>query len=73
MDYTLRSKTQQPKGDSYMSSSVNTASLNKGQPDHGTYDYWEGLYKAGKVSREEKFKQQHISLNSMGAAAFYGK
>lgn len=58
---------------SYMSSSVNTASLNSGNPDHGTLSYWEGLQKQGKISREEKFKQQHIWLEKLGPAAFYDK
>ena len=64
---------QAPRGSSNMSSSINTASLRSGSPEHGTYQYWEDQQKAGKVSREEKFKQQHISLAKLGATAFYGK
>jgi hypothetical protein len=58
---------------SNMSSSVNTASLNSGTPGHGTHSYWEGLQKEGKIDREEKFKQQHLWLEKLGPATFYGK
>jgi hypothetical protein len=59
--------------DSYSSSSINTASLNSNQPRLGTVDYWDNLHSQGKISREEKFRQQHKSLEKMGAAAFYNK
>lgn len=66
-------KESAPRSDSYMSSSVNTASLNSGNAEHGTLAYWEGLHKEGKISRDEKFKQQHVWLEKLGATDFYGK
>lgn len=65
--------TTQVQSGSYTSSSVNTANLNKGQPAQGTVDYWDSLHSQGKITREEKFKQQHKSLEAMGAANFYNK
>lgn len=62
----------QPDNKPAPQSSVNTANLNSNAPDYGTKAYWDRMYAEGNISRSEKFKKEHESLNSMGASKFYG-
>jgi len=52
--------------------SINTASFNNNAPEYGTFEYWNDMQKQGKITRDEKFKRQHESLEAMGPDAFYG-
>lgn len=62
------------KGSGYQSGTVNTANLtSKSNTEVGTYDYWNNQLKAGKISREKAFQEQHKSLQMMGPAKFYGQ
>jgi len=59
---------------SYMGGGQNTSNLNRGgQADHGTYDYWNKQMKSGKITRDKCFKEQHKSLQAMGASKFYSQ
>lgn len=44
----------------------NSSNLDSGAPKMGTHKYWEKLYAEKKISREEKFRQQHKSLQELG-------
>jgi hypothetical protein len=45
---------------------VNTATLTSADSEMGTHDYYEAQHKAGTISREEKFRKQHIALSELG-------
>lgn len=47
-------------------STFNSNALDSGAPRHGTHKYWQQMYADKKISREEKFRQQHKSAADMG-------
>lgn len=65
-------KESKPTVGSYMSGTQNTSHLNSGNSDHGTYEYWNKQMKAGTITRDKCFAEQHKSIQAMGAAKFYG-
>ncbi len=64
----------QSTGSGYQSGTYNTANLtSSNSSDFGTYSYWNERMKSGKISRDVCFKEQHKSLQEMGAAKFYSQ
>ncbi len=47
-------------------STFNSNALDSSVPKIGTHEHWQKLYAEKKISREEKFRQQHKSLAEMG-------
>ena len=45
---------------------VNTATLTSSDGELGTHAYYEEQFKAGNMSREEKFRRQHAALTEFG-------
>ncbi len=70
----FKESPSQSQGSGYSSGTYNTANLTSGKnTDYGTYDYWSKQMKSGSISRDECYKQQHKSLQEMGAAKFYSQ
>lgn len=57
--------TEQSQQSATSNSSFNTQSLSTG-PEYGTHEYWQQQYTDKKITREEKFRQQHKSLTELG-------
>lgn len=49
---------------------INTSYVDNNQPKHQTKSYWNQMFKDGKISREEKFRREHESLEKLGWEAF---
>ncbi len=74
LEYFKEAPNQSNKGSGYQSGTYNTANLTgSNSSDFGTYSYWSEQIKSGKISRDVGFKEQHKSLQEMGAAKFYSQ
>lgn len=52
-----------------VSNSFNSANLGN-TPEQGTHEYWERLHKEGKITRDQKFREQHKALSALGAERY---
>ena len=59
--------TNNPAGNSY-----NSGSLGSG-PAIGTHEYWNKQHSEGKISREEKFRNQNKSLSELGPDKYWSR
>ena len=50
---------------------INTANLTSSQAEYGTHEYWNKLERDGKITREQKFRKQHESLQELGTDKYY--
>lgn len=62
-------KQQAPRADS-STGTINTSYYDNNQPKINTKSYWNEQFKTGKITREEKFRREHESLEKLGWEAF---
>ena len=59
--------TNNPAGNSF-----NSGNLGSG-PANGTHEYWNKQHAEGKITRDEKFRQQNKSLSQLGPDKYWSK